>query len=469
MGGDDLTRLGLLEAAECMRRGEFSSQELTQAYLARIARLDPGINSYITVTAELALDAARRADAARAAGAALGPLAGTPLALKDLFETASLRTTAGSKFFADNIPEIDAPVVARLKSAGMALLGKTNLHEIALGLTTVNPHYGACRNPWNLERVSGGSSGGSAAALAARLCAGALGTDTGGSIRVPAGLCGVVGLKPTYGRVSARGVIPLSWNSDHIGPMARRVEDVAVLLQAIAGYDPGDPASVDAPVDDYSSELAAGVSAWRIALAQGEYFERSDPEVRSAVELAARALEGLGAQVELYNFVDAHAAALANGMMVVSDAAAFHAERLSARPQDFGEDVRQRLQTGAALPLADYIRILRTRSELRRKFAQLFERFDLLLLPTTPVAAPPIAGPDAVELARLLTRYTAPFNFTGLPALSLPCGFTSTGLPIGLQMVAAPWAEARLLRAAYAYQQAGGWTARLPVDQQPPD
>jgi aspartyl-tRNA(Asn)/glutamyl-tRNA(Gln) amidotransferase subunit A len=246
--------------------------------------------------------------------------------------------------------------------------------------------------------------------------------------------------------------------------MARRVEDVALLLQTIAGYDPEDPGSVDVPVDDYQSGLTAGVAGWRVALAQGRYYERTDAEVQAAVEQAARTLAGLGAQVEGCAFDEAHAAALANGLMVVSDAAAFHAERLSSRPEDFGEDVRQRLQTGAALPLLDYIRARRTQSELHRRFTRLFAQFDLLLLPTTPVAAPPISGPDAVELARLLTRYTAPFNLTGLPALSLPCGFTTAGLPIGLQMVAAPWAEARLLRAGYAYQQACEWGRRFPPD-----
>jgi len=464
MSADELTRLGLVEAAGKIRRGELSALELTQAYLDRIALLDGRLNSYLTVTAEPALEAARRADAGRASGSTVGSLGGLPLSLKDLFETAGVRTTAGSKFFATYIPETDAQVVTRLKVAGAALLGKTNMHEIALGLTTVNPHFGPCHNPWNSDHVPGGSSGGSAAALAARLCAGSLGTDTGGSIRVPAALCGIVGLKPTYGRVSLRGVIPLSWNLDHVGPMARRVEDAAWLLQVIAGYDPADPASVDQPVDDYQTGIAQGVAGWRIALAQGEYFDRSDPEVQAAVGQAARTLAGLGAQVEPYDFVDAYPAALANGLMVVSDAAAFHHERLANQPEDFGEDVRQRLQTGAALPLLDYIRARRTQIELHRSFTRLFEHYDLLLLPTTPVAAPPISGPNAVELARLLTRYTAPFNLTGLPAMSLPCGFTAAGLPIGLQMVSAPWNEARLLCAGYAYQKACDWYSRFPED-----
>jgi aspartyl-tRNA(Asn)/glutamyl-tRNA(Gln) amidotransferase subunit A len=353
-------------------------------------------------------------------------------------------------------------VVAKLKAAGAILLGKTNMHEIALGLTTVNPHYGACRNPWALAHVSGGSSGGSAAALAAGLCLGTMGSDTGGSIRVPASLCGVVGLKPTRGRVSLRGVIPLSWNLDHAGPIARSCLDAAILLQEVAGYDPQDPYSVDAPVEDYLAGIQKGVQGWRIALADDDYFDRTQPEVAQAVKLAAQAFETLGARVEAAPFPDIYPAALANGMMVISDAAAFHASRLLESPEDFGADVLQRLQNGAALPLQEYIGARRTQTLLTRQFARFFEHYDLVLMPTTPVVAPPIEGPDAVELARLLTRYTAPFNLTGLPALSQPCGFTAEGLPIGLQVIGPHWGEARVLRAAYAYEQATDWHNRKP-------
>jgi aspartyl-tRNA(Asn)/glutamyl-tRNA(Gln) amidotransferase subunit A len=464
---DELTNLTLAEAAGLMAQRQLSPVELAQAFLERIGRLDGKINSFITLMAEQALGRARQAEGELQRGETLdgkplGRLHGIPLAVKDLFETAGVRTTAGSKFFTDYVPQTDATVVAKLYAEGAIVLGKVNLHEIALGLTTVNPHYGACHNPWALDRVPGGSSGGSAAALAARFCLGALGSDTGGSIRVPAALCGVVGLKPTHGRVSLRGAIPLSWNVDHAGPMARRVLDAALLLQVIAGYDADDPYSADVPVEDYTAQIQHGVRGWRMALAEGEYFERTHPQVQQAIQKAAGVFEALGAAVERVSLPGARDAALANGQMVASDAATFHKERLASAPQDFGSDVLQRLQAGAALPLSDYIQARRTQTLLKRQFTRFFEQYDVLLLPVTAVPAPPITGPDAVELARLLTRYTAPFNLTGLPALSLPCGFTAEGLPVGLQIVAGYWREAAVLRAGYAYEQATGWHLRVP-------
>jgi aspartyl-tRNA(Asn)/glutamyl-tRNA(Gln) amidotransferase subunit A len=468
MTENQLTWLSLVEATDLIRRGEISLIELTAAHLERIQALDKKLNSFITITAEAAMNQARQAEQelrrdSIPVSKPLGSLHGVPITLKDLYETRGVRTTAGSKFFAEYTPETDAEVVEKLFRAGTILLGKTNMHEIALGLTTVNPHYGACRNPWALERVPGGSSGGSGAALAAGLCLGSLGSDTGGSIRVPASLCGIVGLKPTYGRVSLRGVIPLSWNLDHPGPMARRVQDVAMLLQAIAGYDPGDPSSIDVPVGDYLAHIMDGVKGWQVALMEDEYLDKTDSEILQAVQDAAQVFARLGAKVTPTVFPGAYQAAFANGQMVISDAAAFHRQRLHDQPENFGDDVRQRLQAGAELPLSDYILARRTQSLMRRQFDNFFRDFDILLMPTTAVPAPPIEGPDAIEQARLLTRYTAPFNLTGLPAISLPCGFTSTGLPIGLQIVAPAWGEANLLRAAYAYEQATPWHARRPV------
>lgn len=463
----EFTSLSLAEAANLIRGHEISPVELTRAHLERIDTLDKKLNSFITVTPETALKRAKQAEnelqqGQTIHGKPLGPIHGVPISVKDLYETKGICTTGGSKFFSNHIPEADAAVVDKLYAAGAILLGKTNMHEIALGLTNVNPHYGPCRNPWALDRVPGGSSGGSGAALAAGLCLGSLGSDTGGSIRVPASLCGIVGLKPTYGRVSLRGVIPLSWNMDHAGPMARRVLDVAILLQIIAGYDPHDPNSIHTPIDDYQAHIRDGVQGWQVALAEDEYFERTDSEVLQGVRAATEVFIELGAQVSSTTFPAAYQAALANGQIVISDAATFHQERLLNQPDDFGADVRKRLQAGAALPLSDYILARRTQTQLRRKFELFFQQFDILLMPTTAVPAPLIEGPDAVEQARLLTRYTAPFNLTGLPALSLPCGFTSEGLPIGLQIVARPWGEAQALRAAYAYEQATDWQMRKP-------
>jgi aspartyl-tRNA(Asn)/glutamyl-tRNA(Gln) amidotransferase subunit A len=459
----ELTSLRLSEASELIARGALSPVELVHAHLERIERLDGRLNSFITITAEAALQRARQAEQAlRRLAKPPSPLYGIPIALKDLYETKGVRTTAGSKFFSDYIPGTNAVVVEKLETAGAILLGKLNMHEIALGVTNVNPHYGACRNPWSLDRISGGSSGGSAVALAASLCMGALGTDTGGSIRIPSSLCGVVGLKPTYGRVSLRGVIPLSWNLDHPGPMARRVRDAALLLQVIAGFDPDDPCSVNVPVEDYGAQLRQGIRGWRVALAEDDYFSQTDAQVLRAVLLAAEVFGQLGARVSKVAFPGAHQAALANGLLVVSDAAAFHQERLRNQFTGFGVDVLERLQTGAALPLSDYIQARRTQTLMRRQFERFFDAYDILLTPTTPVAATMIEGHDAVEQARLLTRYTAPFNLAGLPAVSLPCGFTSEGLPIGLQIIARPWAEAALLRAAYAFEQATDWHDQKP-------
>jgi aspartyl-tRNA(Asn)/glutamyl-tRNA(Gln) amidotransferase subunit A len=458
----DLTSLTILEAAKLIENREISPVELTQSHLARIADLDSRLNAFITLTPEAALQSARQAESAIGDGGYLGPLHGIPMALKDLYETAGVRTTAGSKIFAGHVPEKDCAVWERLRAAGAINLGKLNLHEIALGVTNNNPHFGACHNPWALDHSPGGSSGGSGAALAAELCLGSLGSDTGGSIRIPASLCGIVGLKPTYGRVSLRGVMPLSWNLDHAGPMARRVRDAAVLLQAIAGYDPLDPYSINIPVPDFVRHIDGDVRGWRVALAQDDFFNKANEEVLAAVRQAAESFEGLGAQVSEVEFSGAYEAARANGLMTPSDAAAFYKDQLQDRPQDFGEDVRQRLQTGAVTTSTQYVLARRSQTVLRRQFEGFFDKFDVLLTPTTPVPAPTLEGPNAVEQARLLTRFTAPFNLTGLPALSLPCGFTLDGLPIGLQIIGRPWAESKILNAGFAYERATEWHKRKP-------
>jgi aspartyl-tRNA(Asn)/glutamyl-tRNA(Gln) amidotransferase subunit A len=401
---------------------------------------------------------ARAIEADIARGEDRGPLAGVPIALKDLFDTAGVRTTAGAKVFADRVPEHDAVVVEKLRDAGAVILGKLNMHEWALGVTNDNPHFGACHNPWALDRIPGGSSGGSAAALAAGMCFGTLGSDTGGSIRIPAALCGVVGLKPTYGRVSARGVVPLSWSLDHIGPMARRVTDVALLLAVIAGRDSADPSSADTTTDDYLAELDDGVSGWRVGVVADEWLGDVDASVREAVRAAVEALSSAGAWIEELAAPELPDAARLNGLMTTADAAAFHRERLDRSPDDFGHDVLTRLRRGAAYGAADYAEARRQQTILRRTFSSWFVEhgglFDVVVLPTTPCAAPKRAGLDAVATAAVLTRLTSPFNFAGLPALSVPCGVTSDGLPIGLQIVAAPWAERRVLRVGRAYELA---------------
>jgi aspartyl-tRNA(Asn)/glutamyl-tRNA(Gln) amidotransferase subunit A len=458
----DLTHLTIAEAADLLARREIASVELTEAHLRRIDAHDTHLNSFITITSDHALTQARAADAELTRGIRRGPLHGIPLALKDLYDTAGIRTTAGSTFFADRIPDTDARVVTLLYQAGAVLLGKLNMHEWALGVTNINPHYGPSRNPWDPSRITGGSSGGAAAALAAGLCMGALGSDTGGSIRIPASLCGIVGLKPTFGRVSLQGVIPLSWNLDHAGPMARTVTDAALLLQAIAGYDPDDPVSVALPVDNLLATLDAGVTGWRIALATDAHFGEADPEVISAVRRAATVFEELGARVEAVDLSQGREAAQMNALMTTSDAAAFHRDRLRDHPHRFGADVLARMERGAQFTSTEYILARRFQSEWRRRLERFFDQFDLLLTPATPITAPVIEGLDAIEAARQLTRCTAPFNLAGLPALSLPCGLSAAGLPIGLQIVAAPWNEARVLRAGRAFENATQWHRQTP-------
>jgi aspartyl-tRNA(Asn)/glutamyl-tRNA(Gln) amidotransferase subunit A len=460
----ELTRLTISECSELLARGEISPVELTEAHLGRIQTLEPLLNCFITLTADVAREQARQAENELQKGRRRSNLHGIPLALKDLYETRNIRTTAGSLTLRDYLPEQDATTVQMLEEAGAILLGKLNMHEIALGVTNVNPHYGASRNPWQRTRSTGGSSGGSAAAVRAGMCMGSLGTDTGGSIRIPASLCGVVGLKPTFGRVSLRGVIPLSWNLDHAGPLARSVRDAALLLQAIAGYDAHDPYSADVPVPDYLAGLAGGVRGWRVALAAGDFFtEKTDPQIWRGVEEAAQVFSRLGAKVERVEAPQAYDAAVANGLMVTSDAAAFHHERMAQRMQDFGEDIRLRLESGAAVTSTAYSQARHLQAVLRRRYAEFFETYDILLTPATPVAAPLIVlGPDAIAQARLLTRFSSPFNLVGLPALSLPCGFTTDGLPFGLQVVSRFWGEAAVLQAAFAYEQETGWFLQWP-------
>lgn len=455
--------ISLWDAADLLAHRQISPVELTRAYLERIQNFDSKINSFITVTADAALQAARQAEVEIISGRLRGRLHGIPVALKDLFETAGVRTTHGSKLFSGYIPKTDGFVVQRLRHSGSIVLGKTNMHEIAFGVTNVNPHFGPCHNPWSLDRIPGGSSGGSGAAVAAGFCLGALGTDTGGSIRIPASLCGIVGLKPTRGRVSLNGVLPLSWNLDHVGPMARRVRDVAVLLQHIAGYDPDDPYSIRIEVDDYLAGLEGGVNGWRVGFPVDEYFSKADPEVLEVIRQAIEVFRQLGAQVTEMDFPEGYTAGVTNVRMIACDAAAYHQERMQMQPADFGADVLERLRGGEPHTAIEYSGYRREQTRLIRLAEQVFEEVDLLILPATAVTAPPIEGPDALEQARLLTRFTAPFNLLGFPALVLPCGFNAAGLPVGMQLVARPWAEAALLRAGNAYEQAAGWYTHRPL------
>ena len=450
----NLASLSLTDQRDLMKSREVDASDLASACYRQIEKLNPLLNAFITVTPPEPLPPQ--------VGSV--PLYGIPLAVKDLYDTKGIRTTAGSRFFADNIPQEDAVVVQKMKRAGVQIVGKTNTHEIALGVTNNNPHYGACKNPWDITRTPGGSSGGSAVAVATGMAMAALGTDTGGSIRIPAALCGVVGLKPTYGRVSLRGILPLSWNLDHAGPITRRVEDAALMLQVMGGYDELDPTSVKTLPGDYSSHLKDNMKERKIAFAIGSYIEESDPEVLEAVRLAAQVLAEQDVLITDVNVDFLREGALANAVMTQADGAAFHRERLKEHPDWFGADVRLRLETGAAFTSSEYSLARRTQAEVKRKCEVLLNLYDVLILPTTPIPAPVLEGEDALERARQLTRFTAPFNLTGLPALTVPCGFTKDGLPIGLQIVSRAWNEAGVLRTGFAFQQATDWhTRKCPI------
>ena len=444
----------LAAALELLRAQKISPAALADDCLRRIERLNPTLRAFITVNDP------QTAMSANGLGEALR---GMPIAIKDMFDTAGIRTTYGSAFFGEHVPQQDAFVVDKLRQAGATLIGKANTHEIALGVTGNNPHYGTARNPWNTERVPGGSSSGSAIAVATGMALAALGTDTGGSIRIPASLCGVVGFKPTYGRVSLRGVFPLSWHLDHVGPLAACVQDAALVLQAIAEYDPLDPSAIRWPVERFAQCLNGDVKGMKLALAIGEFVESAtDPEVFAAVRAAARQFQSLGCNVAEVNADWLREAAAANTLMTRSDGAAVHAQRLREHPEMFGEDVLRRLQEGANTTSAEYALARRRQTEFKKHCEFFFADYDALLLPTTAVVAPAILGNDAVEQAARLTRFTAPFNFAGLPAISLPCGWHSQGLPIGLQIVGGAGRDAQVLNIAHAYEQAAAWRARRP-------
>ena len=451
--------LTITAALDQLHSGKTTARRLAETCHDRIEELNPRLNAFITV---LDVQSALEAQLPATAHPMTSALRGIPIALKDLFDTAGIRTTIGSKFFSDHIPEADAFVVEKLKQAGAIIMGKTNTHEIALGVTGNNPHYGTARNPWDTARIPGGSSSGSAIAVGTGMALGALGTDTGGSIRIPAALCGVVGFKPTFGRVSLRGVFPLSWNLDHVGPLAKSVKDAALMMQVISVYDSEDPASIKMLNGDYLGHLSDEMEGRKIALGVGEYIEGAEPEVVEAVRSAARVFESLGCTVKEVNVDWMRQAALANKTMTQSDGAAVHHDRLEEHPEMFGEDIRRRLKDGAGTTSTEYILARRTQTEARRRCEQFFESYDLLLTPTTPIAAPTVEGHDAVEQAGRLTRFTAPFNLTGLPALSIPCGFTKEGLPIGLQIISRAWADSKVLNAGYEYEQMTEWHLRIP-------
>jgi aspartyl-tRNA(Asn)/glutamyl-tRNA(Gln) amidotransferase subunit A len=462
------------EISTLLAKRKISPVELTQLFLRRIEQHNSALNALLTVTSEHALSAARRAEkillhprSSRRDGA---PLLGIPVTIKDNIWTRGIRSTAGSKILQDFVPSEDSSAARKIGRAGAILLGKTNLNEFAYGITGSNAHYGAVHNPWALDRISGGSSSGSAAAIAAGLCVASVGTDTGGSIRVPSSFCGTTGLKPTFGRVSVFGVQPLSPSLDHVGPLARSVSDAAILLGVIGGRDPMDPTSANKKVEDFHGALKKPIRKFRLGRPREHYWEKLDPEVRRAADAAVRDMEKRGAVVREVSLP--HLKESLSAATDVSTAEIYHVHESAgyfpARAGDYGESVRNRIAAGANVLAHRFLAGLDVRKRLLAEFDAAFQEVDAIVAPTLPVPAPPIGAEfmqidgEQIGVRPAVVGHARPANFTGLPAISVPCGFTNGGLPIGLQLIGRAFDEATLLRIAYAYESAHDWGARHP-------
>jgi len=437
----ELLDLSLSEVAKKIANRDISPVELVDASLQRISQVNPKINAYITVY-EQAREVAKAAEIMRAADHDLGPLHGIPLALKDNVAVKGLRTTAGSKVLANWLPDHDATVTARLRSAGAIFVGKLNMHEFAWGGTSANPHYGPVRNPWNLERFPAGSSGGSGAAVAARTCWGAIGTDTGGSIRLPSAVNGIVGIRPTYGRVSNHGIIPLAWSMDTAGPMTRTVEDCALMFSAIAGHDPRDSTTSQVPVQDYLAQMGKGVKGLRIGVVPDYFFHHLQKPVHDAVKSALATFEGMGAQIVDTEIENIHGNISAQLTIESCEPSTYHQRWLRERPADYGEDVRTLLEVGEMLLATHYLQAQRYRTLLRQEFMEAFRQVDIFICPTLPFTATKVGAMKVViengveeDMLSAIMQFTGVPSLTGLPSLAVPCGFDEEGLPVGMQLI----------------------------------
>lgn len=471
MAATELLTLTIAELAPKIRAHDVSPVELTEAALTQAERLQPSLDSFITLLHDTARQQAREQEAALMRGEYSGPLHGIPIGIKDNIATAGIRTTVGSKVLANHVPTEDAEVVRRCKAAGAIILGKENLEEFAAGPTSNNPHYGAVHNPWKLDCVPGGSSGGSGANVAACVTFASLGTDLGGSVRLPGTFCGVVGLKQTFGRVSQRGLLVTSFNGDHIGPLTRSVRDSALMLQIIAGYDPLDPSTVPVPIPDYMARLGQAVRGLKMGMPTHHYFELLDPEVERSVRQAIAALEGLG--MELHEvplpMMQYIGALRITGM---ADSVVTHEPYLAKGRQDYGPDVLYRTLSGQFVLGRDYAKAMKVQRLIKEEHARVLQEVDVLVTPTAPVPAPPI-GAQTVTLggtahrirgpgSGVISKNTSPSNATGLPAITVPCGFSAAGLPIGLQLIGRPFEEARLFQVAHAYEAVSPARGRYP-------
>jgi aspartyl-tRNA(Asn)/glutamyl-tRNA(Gln) amidotransferase subunit A len=458
----ELPLLELAEVSKAVQKKEVSPVELTRACLERIEQLNPKLNAFITVTEGSALEEARKAEAEITRGEWKGPLHGVPLAVKDLIETASVKTTAASAVLKDHVPTADAEVIRRLKAAGAILLGKLNLHEFAYGGSGIIGHFGVAHNPWNIAHITGGSSSGSGAAVAACLCYGAIGTDTAGSIRLPSAYCGITGIKPTYGLVSTRGVIPLSSSLDHVGPMARTAADAALMLQAIAHYDAQDIYCQKFPPVYYPSAIEETPVSLRLGVAR-DFWKEVDDEISTSVNAAVAELNKITAGVQ-----EIVLPTEADRTVVGAESYAYHQKYLPDHESEYNPETLKRIRNSASVTAAQYIQAHRELLQHRRQILQVFEKIDLILTPTTPSLPPSLAelqaAPDQLRGKEfIMLRNTRPFNVYGLPSISLNCGFSKSGLPMGLQITGAPGAEGAVLALAHAYQKQSNWHKKKPA------
>jgi aspartyl-tRNA(Asn)/glutamyl-tRNA(Gln) amidotransferase subunit A len=465
----DVVDLSLTEVSARIAARDLSPVEVVEAVLARIAAVDAELNAYVDVHRDSSLAAADAAERAIAAGYHVGPLHGVPLALKDNVATRGEPWRAGSHLLRDSVASEDATIARHLRSAGAILIGKLNMHELAYGVTTNNPHFGAARNPWNTDRTPGGSSGGSGAAVAARLTYGAVGTDTGCSVRLPASFNGIAGLRPSIGRVSNHGIVPLAWTLDTAGPMCRTVADCAAMLQAMAGYDARDRQTSNLPVPEYAEELERGPDGLAVAVVQDFSLSGLQPEVEAAMRGALDELDRAGVRIVDVRIDGLEPSISALLTIDIAEPAAYHAQWLRERPGDYGADVRSLLEVGELYLATHYIQAQRYRVVLRDKLASVLRDVDAIVTPTVPFTAPPVGATEVamesgevLDIITAVMRYNALPPLTGMPALSVPCGFSSDGLPIGMQLIGRAFDEATVLRLGHGYQQLTEWHERSP-------
>ena len=471
MSGADLLNLTIFELAPKIKARDVSPVEITEAALAQADRLQPHLNSFITILHDQARSQAKRQEETLSQGEYLGPLHGIPIGIKDNISTAGIRTTVGSKVFADHFPDEDARVVTLCKDAGAIILGKENLEEFAAGATSNNPHYGPVHNPWKLDHIPGGSSGGGAANVASCVTFASLGSDLGGSVRLPGAFSGVVGLKQTYGRVSLRGLMVTSFNGDHIGPMTRSVRDSALVLQAIAGLDPRDPSTVPVPVPDYTMSVESGLRGFKMGIPTNHYFDMVEPEVEAGVRRAIAALEELGAELKEVTIPSME---YIGAMRITSlaDMLVTHEPYIKTHREQYGPDTLYRALAGQFVLGRDYVRAMKAQRIIKDDYARVLKEVDFLVTPTAPLVAPLIASPTITLGGRehrvrgpagnVISRNTSPGNATGLPAITVPCGFSQSGLPIGLQIMGRPFDEQMLFRVAHTYEQVSPSRGRRP-------